>query len=126
MKSSTTRNLSVSCLAAAIAACSGGSSAPTSSASSSNPPGPATLSVSLMDAPVDDVASINLMITGLSIKPSDGPAVDLPLADMPFEADLLTLTDSDPAVLVQNAVIEPGTYEWIRMYVDAEIDQSVV
>lgn len=85
----------------------------------------ASLSISLMDAPVDDVAQVNLVITGLFLKPEgEGPAQELPLMETPFETDLLTLTDTDPALLVNNALIEPGAYEWLRMEVDAVIDES--
>jgi hypothetical protein len=108
-------------MALAIAACSGSGPSATSNNSAADT-GPATLSLSLMDAPVDDVAAVNLVITRITIKPEEGPEEELPLSESPIEANLLTLTNDDPAALVQNAVIEPGTYEWIRMYVDAEID----
>lgn len=107
--------------AAGLAACSGGSSPNNTTGTDS-----ASISVSLMDAPVDNVAQVNLVITAISAKKlGDEPPMDLPLTETPFETDLLTLTDEDPALLVNGALIEPGEYEWLRMEVDAELDQMV-
>lgn len=106
--------------AAGLAACSGGSSPDDSGTDSGS------LSVSLMDAPVDNVAQVNLVITAISAKKvGDGPPMDLPLTETPFETDLLTLTDEDPALLVNGALMDPGEYEWLRMEVDAQLDQMI-
>jgi hypothetical protein len=114
--------LPVSLLAFALASCSGGNPPPAGNQAAA-PGGPATLSVSLMDAPVDDVYAVNLVITGLWLKAEgDGPAEEILLSDSPIEANLLTLTNDNPALLVQNAVIEPGTYAWLELEVDADID----
>jgi hypothetical protein len=105
----------------ALAACSGSDSDPALTGDDA-----ATLSISLMDAPVDDVSAVNLVITGLLLKAEgDGPAEELPLSETPFEVDMLTLTDDNAALLVDNALIAPGNYEWLRMTVNAEIDGSV-
>lgn len=111
---------------ATLAACTGsdpGPGANTGTAPAGD--GSAKLSVSLMDAPVDDVIAVNLEITALWLKAEgDGPAEELPLAETPYEVDMLTLTEGNAALLVNNALIEPGSYEWLEMTVNAEIDGS--
>jgi hypothetical protein len=98
---------------AGLAACSGGGGADTS--------GQTTLSVSLMDAPVDGVTAVYVKITSMWIKPQgNGPAVQLPLMNAPLTVNLLALTDTNAAILVDEAVIEPGVYEWLAMDIAAE------
>ena len=81
---------------------------------------PSTLSVSLMDAPVDGVTAVYVKIAAMWIKPGDGPAVQLPLVNAPRTVNLMELTDTNAAVLVDEAVIEPGSYEWLAMDIVAE------
>ncbi|HJR71695.1 MAG TPA: DUF4382 domain-containing protein [Gammaproteobacteria bacterium] len=84
--------------------------------------GQASLSVSLMDAPVDGVTAVHVHITGISLKPESGPAIDLTLANGPRTVNLLELTDTNAALLVDDAPIEAGRYEWLAMDVSAEHD----
>ncbi|HEY9183664.1 MAG TPA: DUF4382 domain-containing protein [Gammaproteobacteria bacterium] len=97
----------------ALVGCSGGSS---------DDPAPqdARISVSLMDAPVDGVTAVYVKITSMWIKPQGGPAVQLPLTTTPMTVNLMALTDTNAAILVDEAVIEPGTYEWLSMDIAAE------
>jgi hypothetical protein len=98
----------------ALAGCSGGGSDPA-------PQQRSTLSVSLMDAPVDGVTAVYVRITSMWIKPQgSGPAVQLPLANAPMTVNLLELTDTNAAILINEAVIEPGSYEWLAMDIAAE------
>ena len=91
----------------------GGSSAPQTEKS--------TLSVSLMDAPVDGVTSVYVKITSMWIKPQgSGPAVQLPMTTSPMTVNLLELTDTNAAILIKDASIEAGSYEWLAMDVEAE------
>jgi hypothetical protein len=110
------RNGSIAALAAALvlAGCSGGGGG-----SSSGKP---SLSVSLMDAPVDGVTAVYVRITGIWLKPASGPAVQLTLANGPRTVNLLELTETNAAILVDDAPIEPGRYEWLSMDVSAEHD----
>jgi hypothetical protein len=74
-----------------------------------------------MDAPVDGVTAVYVKITSMWIKPQGaGPAVQLPLENAPLTVNLLELTDTNAAILVDDAVIEPGSYEWLAMDVAAE------
>jgi hypothetical protein len=99
------------------AGCSGGSDAGNGSES-------ATLSISLMDAPVDDVTAVHVEITAIWIKSADDdvPPFELALEDAPVTVDLLELTEENAAVLVDGALIDAGAYEWLAMDVNAEID----
>lgn len=102
-----------------LSACSG-SDGPGIAANSADQ---ATLSISLIDAPVDDVSEVNVEITALWIKSAgDGPPEELPLVDGPRTVNLLGLTEDNAALLVDDALIEAGSYEWLAMDVNATID----
>jgi hypothetical protein len=102
-------------IAAATAACSGGGSDGT--------PQGTTLSISLMDAAIDDVAEVNVEIAAIWLKPAgDGPAFRLPLTETPITVDLLAHSSENAAILVEEAVIEAGSYDWLLMDVNAEFD----
>jgi Domain of unknown function (DUF4382) len=98
--------------ASAAAACSG----------SSGDGGSGTLTLSLMDAAVDHVTEVHVEITAIWLKPAGGPAVELPLTDTPITVDLLELTVDNAAILVDGALVDAGTYEWLAMDVNAEFD----
>jgi hypothetical protein len=96
----------------ALVGCSGGGDSPNQRS---------TLSVSLMDAPVDGVTAVYVKITSMWIKPQGaGPAVQLPLTNAPLTVNLMELTDTNAAILIDEAVIEPGSYEWLAMDIAAE------
>jgi hypothetical protein len=97
----------------ALAGCSGGGSDDASGQ-------PSKLSVSLMDAPVDGVTAVYVKITSMWIKPQGGPAVQLPLTSTPMTVNLLALTDQNAAILINEAAIQPGSYEWLAMDVATE------
>jgi hypothetical protein len=106
------RGLVLGMLSLVVAACSGGGSDPKS----------ATLSVSLMDAPIDDVTAVNVEITAIWLKGPNGPAQQLTLTQSPLKVNLLSLTEGEAAVLIDAQPIEPGTYEWLAMDVSADFD----
>ena len=98
----------------AIGGCSGGGG---------GGPAEGTLSVSLMDGPVDGVTEVHVQIDGLWLKPKgDGPAVELPLVGETMNLDLLDLTAENAAVLIDDAEVAAGEYEWLAMDVNAEFD----
>jgi hypothetical protein len=101
--------------ATVMTACSGGGG---STPASQN----AKLSVSLMDAPVDGVTSVKVQVKAIWLKGPDGPAKELPLAHAPMTVDLLGLTDKNAAILIDDAAIAPGKYEWLAMDVNADFD----
>ena len=108
------RLAAVATAAGAAAACSGGSGDGDS--------GSSTLTLSLMDAAVDYVTEVHVEITAIWLKPAGGPAVQLPLTDTPITVDLLELTEDNAAILVDGALVDAGTYEWLAMDVNAELD----
>ena len=114
MELSRIRPLPALAAAAFLAGCSGGGdSAPARQGS--------TLSLSLMDAPVDGVTAVYVRITAVWIKPKgNGPAVQLPLVSAPLTVNLLALTETNAAILINEAVVEPGSYDWIAMDIAAQ------
>lgn len=98
----------IAALASVIGACSGGSD-------SNN----GTISVSLMDRPVDGIVELNITVTEFWIKPQgSGPAFQLDMVETPVTVDLLELSIDDPAIFVDRANIPAGTYNWLEMKVD--------
>ena len=96
-----------------LAGCSGGSDSG----------GNGALSVSLMDAPADNVTQVQVQITGLWLKGPGGPATKLPLASPTITVDLLDhATEGTAAVLLDSVSIPAGKYEWLEMEVNAEFD----
>jgi len=112
MKGSHVLPLTALTVASLLAGCSGGGGGSSQGAS---------LSVSLMDAPVDGVTAVYVKITAMWIKPQgSGAAVQLPMPNGPMTVNLMALTDKNAAILVDNATIQPGSYEWIAMDIAAE------
>jgi len=107
-------------LAFLFGGCSGGSSDTSSGGggssvtSSGDPLG--TLSIYLTDAPTDEVSSVNVYITGLTVKRS-GASVERFSDDVGL-IDLLTLRNSTLLMAARN--VPAGDYEFIRI----ELDQS--
>jgi hypothetical protein len=78
-----------------------------------------TLSISLMDRPVDGVTELWVTIDEVWIKPQGGgPAFELPMTSAPMTVDLLSLTEQNAAVLVDEAVVDAGSYNWIEFKID--------
>ena len=97
-----------------LAGCSGGGGGGSAQSQSS-------LTVSLMDAPVDGVTAVYVKITAMWIKPQgNGAAVQLPMPNGPMTVNLMGLTDKNAAILVDGAAIKPGSYDWIEMQIAAE------
>lgn len=95
------------CLGLALA-CS--SDSPTSGSSS-------FLAVELTDAPIDEVSSVNVYISGLTVKHSEQPVEEI-VADVGL-VDLLTLTGGATELLA-TVPADPGAYEFIMV----ELDES--
>ena len=78
-----------------------------------------TLSISLMDRPVDGVTELWVTIDEVWIKPQGGgPAFELPMTSAPITVDLLSLTEQNAAILVDEAVVDAGSYNWIEFKID--------
>jgi hypothetical protein len=102
------RVATIAALAAIIGACSGGSD-----------PSQGTISVSLMDRPVDGITELNITVTEFWIKPQGGGrAFQLDMVETPATVNLLELSVADPAIFIDRANIPAGTYNWLEMTVD--------
>lgn len=84
--------------------------------------GTSTLTVSLMDAPVDDVTAVNVEITALWLKGPGSAAKQLKMSQTPMKLNLLDLNDKNSAILIDGQAIDPGSYEWLDMDVNANFD----
>ena len=84
--------------------------------------GTSTLTVSLMDAPVDDVTAVNVEITALWLKGPGSSAKQLKMSQTPMKVNLLDLNDKNAAILIDGQSIDPGSYEWLDMDVNADFD----
>ena len=105
--------------ALALSGCSGGGG----SGATFNADDRASLTISLMDSPIDDVTAVYVEITDMWIKAEgDGPAERLDLTESPITVNLLGLTEDNAAILVDGELVDPGTYEWLAMDVNAAID----
>lgn len=85
-----------------------------------------SVSISLMDRPVDGVTELYVTISEIWIKPNgSGPAIQLPMTQTPLTVNLLELDDSNASVLVNEAVVDAGSYNWIEMRIeDSDITES--
>ena len=84
-----------------------------------------TLSLGLIDAPIDDVDEIWIEIAGVAVKPQGaGPAMDFDFTQ-PLQVDLLSLTDGNSEMLLDGEVLPAGAYSWIELKVNAEFDSNL-
>lgn len=98
----------IAALAAALGACSGGSNANNGS-----------ITVSMMDRPVDGITELNITVTEFWVKPQgSGPAFPLDMVETPVTVNLLELSVDDPAIFIDRANIPAGMYNWLEMTVD--------
>lgn len=81
-----------------------------------------TLSLAVMDAPVDNVAQVWVEFTGVSLKPQgDGPAIDINFAT-PIKVDLLALNANNSKTLLDSQTVPAGAYNWLELHVNASLD----
>ncbi len=106
------KGLSITTLAAAIAACGGSDDAATG-----------TASFDITDAPTTEFTEVFITFTGISVKPSEGKAIEFTF-DEAKTLDLLTLQGGATAPLLDDTELPAGEYEWIRLTLD--VDSSYV
>ena len=109
------RAISIAASALLLGACSGGGG------EDATPKG-STLGVSLMDAPVDGVTVVKVRINSIWLKGPNGPATELPMTTSPITVDLLAASETNAALLIDDAPVPAGEYEWLAMDVDASFD----
>lgn len=93
--------------------------------------GTGLLTVKLTDSPVDSASEVVVVFTGLEIQPAGGEPVSVDfctpedaVADCARYLDLLQLQDGTTATLLENFELEAGQYNWIRLKVLAEQNNS--
>ncbi|MFC3152843.1 DUF4382 domain-containing protein [Litoribrevibacter euphylliae] len=101
-----------------LISCSGGGS---SSGSASTSSGNGTFTLSITDAPVDNADSVVVEFTGVEVKPAEGEAISFTF-DSPMSIDLLAQQNGNSAELVSDETLSAGSYNWIRLAVNAEED----
>lgn len=110
-------------LVGGLAACSGGGG---DAAPGIAGTGSASMTLALMDAPVDDVIGVNVHITSIWLKPEQGPAFELEMEGGEMTVNLLEHGPDNAALLVDAASIAPGKYEWLAMDIDDSYPASHV
>ena len=79
------------------------------------------LTIKITDAPVDSAAAVWVQFSGVTVKPKDGSAFDI-IFDTPLDINLLSLQAGKTEVLLENVRVPAGTYNWIRLHVNAVRD----
>lgn len=92
-----------------------------SDSDSPSAPSGTMLRVELTDAPTDELAGVNVYISGLKVKPAIGPVEHIVNDIGPI--DLLTLRNTSELLVA--AEVAPGDYEFIEVELD-EAGSSVV
>ncbi len=81
--------------------------------------GTGTMSLSITDAPVDDVNSVVVQFSGVAFKRAGAASETVQnLTPSPRQLDLLEYQEGRAALLLDNVVLPAGDYEWIRLIVD--------
>lgn len=110
------RTLAVTAAAALIAACGG-------SGGDGDKTQTGRLKLSVTDSPVDRAKEVWVQFRAVEFKPEGGAPIMQELRNTsgvlePQTLNLLALQGGQAAVLVNNAVLPAGRYEWIRLLVD--------
>lgn len=95
-----------------LAACGGGSGGDGSTGA---------VNLGITDAPVDFADSVVVEFTGVELKPQGGDPVSIDFAE-PRRLDLLQLTGTSRAMLLDGEQVAAGEYEWLRLKVNADPD----
>ena len=109
------RIIGVACATLALVACGGGNNSVDMDSS------PATLTIMISDAAVDNVDAVWVEFAGVAIRPQIGDEV-LVTFDLPKRIDLLELQDGRSEALLEDYPVPVGPYLWIRLDVNADLD----
>jgi len=105
-----TKLLPIVAVASLLSACGGGD-------------GTGTMNLSVTDAAVDNATAVVVEFTGVELKPQGGAAIQFTLP-APRQIDLLNLNGGGSAELLQAVGIPAGTYNYIRLQLNAEGDAA--
>jgi len=104
---------------ALLTACGGGGESQAPSPIVTTPPRDTTLTLRITDAPVDYASEVVIQFSGVAIKPENGEEQNFEFEEAK-SIDLLALQGSNSAILLDDQIIDSGSYEWIRLAVNAE------
>lgn len=104
------RTLLAGLVAAGLSACGGGGS---------DSGGTGSFSLSITDAPVDNVTEVVVTFTAVTLKPADGDAITITL-DTPQSINLLDYQNGASLTLVEDETVTAGDYAWIRLELDQD------
>lgn len=97
-----------------------------SSSGASNTPATGEISMNITDAPVDFADSVDIVVTGMTLKPSSGEELFIQL-DGPdineegeLEVNLLDLSDGSAMALFSSVIVPAGDYQWARFQIDSD------
>ena len=82
---------------------------------------PGTVTVGITDAVVDNAQEVWVQFTGITIKPTNGNAIDF-MFDSAKNINLLNLQGTLYTDLINNETVPLGSYDWIRLHVNAAND----
>ncbi|BAZ95155.1 lipoprotein [Thiohalobacter thiocyanaticus] len=105
------RTLLAGLVAVGLSACGGGGG--------SDSGGTGSFSLSITDAPVDDVTEVVVTFTAVTLKPADGDAITITL-DTPQSINLLDYQNGASVTLVDDEAVTAGDYAWIRLELDQD------
>ena len=95
-----------------LAACGGGGD---------DAPETGKVSLSITDAPIDDVANVIVQFSGVAFKrEGSAPEIVQNLTPSPRQLNLLEYQEGRAALLLDGVTLPAGKYEWIRLIVDNE------
>lgn len=72
------------------------------------------ISISLADAPVDNLTEVSITVTAIELKPKDESASTYTF-DNPKRFDLLDLQNGNSALLLTEDKVRAGDYNWMRL-----------
>ena len=85
--------------------------------SSSSEPRTGMMSMSITDAPVEDVERVQLSVAALAFKPRDGAPFHIQFEEPVVIDNLLDLQGTNAAPLLAETDVPAGPYNWVRLYV---------
>ncbi|MGH8495293.1 MAG: DUF4382 domain-containing protein [Gammaproteobacteria bacterium] len=80
--------------------------------------GTGSLTLKVVDAPVDGATAVVVAFSGVELKPASGPAFSIDFAS-PREIDLIATQGGNAATLLDDQIVPAGPYAWIRLKVNS-------
>ena len=84
---------------------------------------PSTLTLSIMDGPIESAEAVVVEFSGVVIKPAGGDEIEV-IFDQAKSIDLLQLQNGNTAFLLENIELEPGRYNWIHLMVNDDSNRD--